>query len=429
MDKKRMTEKYIYLFSNAILIMELIYVSIMYHQSICIFSFEKQILSMAAVGLGVLIFLSYFKRHPSEKWTVSVFFFITICAIYGLKQNQFSLYMKDSGFDGICKGIMLIYSIWVIVNSLLYWKSMKVEGQFSLLKTGKTLLVCLLIACLIVTVTSNWFDPAYNAETSAKHYGAEKRIASDGERLLYIDNHEIKHQGLTGELEKEVEKWSSIMEVDINEEACFGLSTSGRVYVAEGEYDKYKEAEKWTGIVDISAGITYLIGLTRDGALLITGEFPTELKGITAIEEKVSYIDANFENAVAVTEKGRVEVFSPHMYYFDEAESWNDIEYVSIGVKHILGLTNDGKLLATGPGMSGECDMSGLTKITYAYAGLSGTTFITTKGNLLTVGDTTESIQINPNYPIAVCEMDEILIYDNGSINRYKSYNSGGYGG
>ena len=68
------------------------------------------------------------------------------------------------------------------------------------------------------------------------------------------------------------------------------------------------------------------------------------------------------------------------------AETWTDIEPLSLGESHIVGLKDDGTVVAAGSNHCGQCDVEEWKDVVMVDAGINCTVGLTKDGELLVAG-------------------------------------------
>ena len=114
-----------------------------------------------------------------------------------------------------------------------------------------------------------------------------------------------------------------------------GLRFDGTVVTTtpeEGEYAAACDVSDWKDIVAISAGDTFSVGLRRDGTVVVAGDFC-------------------YKDATANTKwKGNIHT----------VETWTKIIQIEAVYNQIIGLTEDGYIVACGFNTHGNCEAGDL---------------------------------------------------------------------
>ncbi|MCC8127597.1 MAG: protein kinase [Clostridiales bacterium] len=143
------------------------------------------------------------------------------------------------------------------------------------------------------------------------------------------------------------------------------------------------EAENWSDIVQIVGDEKTLFGLRDDGTVLAVG---------TELEESVGFTRLAWRDKllVGIKDDQSVEVLSfgqyDEIYGRTQLFSWNGIVDLAIGESHIVGLREDGTVIAAGCNHLGQCEVDDWTDIVYLTAGRNCTLGITSDGELKIAG-------------------------------------------
>ena len=149
-----------------------------------------------------------------------------------------------------------------------------------------------------------------------------------------------------------VSAWTDIISIDANEFHSLGLRSDGTVVAAGSNSTGRCNVEKWTDIVGIAAEANRSFELRADGTVLTT--FYTGSTEYNYGEEAVS--------------------------------SWNNIIGISAGRVHVVGLTDNGTVVAAGSNICGQCDVSGWRNIVAISAGDLHTLGLRADGTVLAAG-------------------------------------------
>ncbi len=202
----------------------------------------------------------------------------------------------------------------------------------------------------------------------------------DGENLIAVESSDgdflgLKADGIVSLLygsvsyESKLSSWKNITAFSAGRGFIIGLKNDGTV-LAEGESPSEKvkplNVSEWSGITDISADWVSL-GLKADGTVMST-DYTDEFKtwsDISALSHDRTYLAVKKNGTVAFRNN-----ICPDKW--KEAEGWTNIIEVSAqGTSendHIVGLTADGTVTATGNNDSGQCEVSEWKDITAVHA-------------------------------------------------------------
>lgn len=153
----------------------------------------------------------------------------------------------------------------------------------------------------------------------------------------------------------EVSSWRNVVDVGLTQTGTVGLTANGTILNTKYEY------LNWTGIKSISAEDGLAIGLKADGSVVIGDPWGHDSRLYTdtyANFVDVVQVDAGGRHVFGLTAGGRVIVAPQSTFY--GVSDWTDICMIAAGRDHIVGLKNDGTLVATGNNDSGQCNVESL---------------------------------------------------------------------
>jgi alpha-tubulin suppressor-like RCC1 family protein len=196
------------------------------------------------------------------------------------------------------------------------------------------------------------------------------------------------------------EQWSNIVAVSAGSSHRVGLIADGTV-VAAGKNDHGQcNTSDWHSIIAVSAGHATTSGLKSDGTVITIGDnYYYEL-----FKKKKMYggqcDTGNWRNIIAISSHSHITVgvkvdgtvvFAGPNYTtgsFSSISRWQEIIDVSIGNgPHIVGLKENGNVVADGYKDSGACSVSSWSDIIAVSAGQSHTVGLKTDGTVVAVGD------------------------------------------
>ena len=140
---------------------------------------------------------------------------------------------------------------------------------------------------------------------------------------------------------------------------------------------------EWKEIRQVIAQNSYTIGLKEDGTLVCAGNNApdySKYKGIKSIWGQNSKLAAIAEDGTVIDlnlsgENGQNNV-----------AGWMNMKKLAISDLHLVGLKEDGTVMATGSNAFGQCDVEEWTNIVDIAAGNTATTAITADGKVLLAG-------------------------------------------
>lgn len=135
-----------------------------------------------------------------------------------------------------------------------------------------------------------------------------------------------------------------------------GLTRDGRVLCAThipGEWSP--DTSAWTGVVKLfgDRNRTVLFALTEDGRVL--SSLPEELETVCSWE---NVVDLQFNQfwIAALTGDGRVLTWAwDESFPAPDTSAWTGVSAISLGDRHLVGLREDGGVLAAGDNSFGQC--------------------------------------------------------------------------
>lgn len=100
-----------------------------------------------------------------------------------------------------------------------------------------------------------------------------------------------------------------------------------------------------------------------------------------------STVSAGFDHVVGLRNDGTVVAAGSNSHGKCNVDSWKNIIAVSAGANHTVGLKADGTVVATGDNDYGQCNVSGWRNIVAIYAGCYHTVGLTKDGKVVGTGD------------------------------------------
>ena len=201
-----------------------------------------------------------------------------------------------------------------------------------------------------------------------------------------------------------VGSWRNIVQIAAGEAHTLGLRKDGTVVAIGRNSDHQCEVDRWTGITQIAAAKVNSLGLTRDNRVIIKGAFTTaenfHLGGWTDVvsiasgtgyfagvkangtvaghgrntdpEGRGNYSDISVDgwrnitqmavgrcNAFGLTWDGYVRCSGRNDFgQMDAVRAWSKIKHIGTGVNHVIGIRQDGTLVAAGDNSYDKCNMS-----------------------------------------------------------------------
>ena len=148
------------------------------------------------------------------------------------------------------------------------------------------------------------------------------------------------------------------------------------------EREKVQAAKSWEHVVHLVYDSNELYGVLEDGTICSTKDLnpSSNVKKIAVTPNLLLalHTDGTVESLLASQ-----KVISQGM---TQTESWSGIQDIAMGDSHVVGLREDGTVVATGSNHSGQCDVEDWTDIVFITAGKSCTLGITSSGELRMAG-------------------------------------------
>ncbi len=187
--------------------------------------------------------------------------------------------------------------------------------------------------------------------------------------------------------ESGIDDWENVISIASSPNSALGLKENGTVCGMPSDVNEY--VSDWEDIIAVALNNGCYIGLKSDGTLEISG--PLFKSSSTVRSGDLIYEDLGFD-------------------YFD-ALAWTDIIAIDTGYGHLVGLKNDGTVVAIGNNYYGQCDVSDWTDITAIHAGAYNTVGIRQDGTVVAVGNNEfDQCDVSEWSNIISVEIDELRI-------------------
>ncbi|MCI6885915.1 MAG: hypothetical protein MR868_01505, partial [Lachnospiraceae bacterium] len=211
--------------------------------------------------------------------------------------------------------------------------------------------------------------------------GESAEIADVEERMLVLQDGTMYTGGY-----EDVLPHSNVKEAIYSSDGCILLMQDGTVD-AYGLYGGVHQCEEdvkaWTGIQQICGDDEWVCGLKADGTVEMTGDLAsdeTDIKSIFA--SKSVCLGIRGDGTVAVLKASNRDEQSGLL----QAEQWTDMVQLALSESHIIGLKNDGTVVAAGDNNNGECDIEEWADVVSVDAADGCTIGLTKDGKLLMAG-------------------------------------------
>lgn len=215
-------------------------------------------------------------------------------------------------------------------------------------------------------------------------------IQVDGKVVSTVNNSEIQ---------KCIDQWEDIVSISFFGTLIIGLKKDGTVVTA-GKYDDNKEPDvsEWENIVQIVTGQQYVVGLKADGTVVGAGHKDDGQLDFSKWENIIC-IAAGWRHTVGLDKDGNIHVAGYRAKkYMDKIEEnkedWTNIIAIAAGGGydeasgngHIVGLRDDGTVVAVGDNTMNQCDVEKWDKIVAIAAGDWHTIGLREDGSVVATG-------------------------------------------
>ena len=161
-----------------------------------------------------------------------------------------------------------------------------------------------------------------------------------------------------------------------NGEFVYAYSDNGGVRLDDGPYRSISSNSKSAFLVAMKDGSVTV--LNPDG-------FDRNFLGLRHVRQ----FEISSSYAVAVSEDGFATAYDAGDFErLDMLDSWNRIAYASASGKHVVGLKDDGTVVAAGDNSCGQCDVGDWTDIVMVAASNTYTLGLKSDGSLVAAGKT-----------------------------------------
>lgn len=217
-----------------------------------------------------------------------------------------------------------------------------------------------------------------DAETLENITNAVYVAAGYSHALVVTENLTVVAVGSNKYGETAVSTWTDVRSVTAGYYTSYGLKTDGTVIGTGASQYGQLNIDDWTDVVSISAGGKRVAGVTKSGKVLYAGDFTSSekealdaLSGVTDVACGDDFIAVLFEN-------GTVKTYGT--FAQGDTSEWKNVIAISAGEYHLLGLTSDGEVLATGDNTFNQCYVSNLYDVIAISAGESHSVFLRSDG-------------------------------------------------
>ncbi len=151
---------------------------------------------------------------------------------------------------------------------------------------------------------------------------------------------------------------------------------------------RIESAKEWSDVVQIEGTDYTLFGLHEDGSVSMTDRGIIG-DGFAKIECN-EYASRTLNELIGIRKNGTADVIlstdASEAYGRTQITTWDNLKDISLGESHVVGLKNDGTVIAAGSNHVGQCDVEEWTDVIFLTTGENCTLGITASGNLLMAG-------------------------------------------
>ncbi len=212
-----------------------------------------------------------------------------------------------------------------------------------------------------------------NIKAIAAGYQYTVGLKADGSVVAVGDNS-------AGQLN--VSSWKNIKAIAAGDYHLVGLKADGTVVAVGDNSNGQLNVSTWTSIKTIAAGGNKTVGVKEDGTVVVVGESNCQVSTWTNIKA----VAVGFNDTAGLKENGTVVLSES----YNDVSTWVDIKAIAAGVdydRYVVGLKQDGSVVAVGDHSYGQLDVSSWTDIIAIEAGGYHTVGLRQDGSVVAVGD------------------------------------------
>lgn len=212
-----------------------------------------------------------------------------------------------------------------------------------------------------------------------------------------ITNAIIRRNQTFEETVKSVREFKSKM-ISMSDDHIIGLCVNGTVWCYRCAFEKHTwekvDLPFFDNIVAVSAANGFVVGVKADGRIVVSEQLAQ--LGVVSGKNHSSFLRPDSEK---------------HKNIDYDLSKWQNIVSVSAAT-HVVGLKNDGTVIATGPNEYGECDVDEWEDIVQIATSEHRTIGLTSKGKVLVTGEKFDSDKKIKTWN----NVNSIYSYDNGLV-------------
>ena len=156
-----------------------------------------------------------------------------------------------------------------------------------------------------------------------------------------------------------VGNWNSLTAIAAGGFHTVGLRSDGTVVATGRNSDGQCNVSGWRDICAVAAGDFYTLGLKTDGTIVAAGDY-NHYGGNATEWRNVIGLSVNGFNTIAIASdrSAYAEGFSFNYTGECNVDDWHNLIAVSSGDYHVVGLLDDGTVIATGRNDFGQCNVN-----------------------------------------------------------------------
>jgi len=166
--------------------------------------------------------------------------------------------------------------------------------------------------------------------------------------------------GANGSGQCDVDEWEGIVYVAANGTSTFGLTEDGRIKVA-GSFQN-RNLNNWQDIVSFSVSANHVVGVHSDGTISAVGANDRGQRDSLEGKRDVTQAAVGYGYTAGLKNNGKVWVNGCDEHNEHAAMQWTNIVTIGTGTEHLLGIKQDGTLVAKGTNDDGQCDVYALNQ-------------------------------------------------------------------
>ena len=205
----------------------------------------------------------------------------------------------------------------------------------------------------------------------------------DGKLIAFLKDGRIAATPIYG---FDVSDWSGIVDITRNIELAhlIGLKNDGTL-VCTGENENGAcDVSEWTDIISVATGYNGTLGLKLDGTAVCTLDSFCE----SYWNDVVSIYSVPWNDFLGVKADGEAVYYNTQYGSQRVQDSkWNDLVKVSTGYHHLVGVKQDGTVVAVGENSYGQCDVNEWRDIIDVSASYYHTAGLRADGTVIVTGE------------------------------------------